>query len=105
MCKLFNVCIYRILRGESISYPPSHCTNCSNKIIWYDLIPVLSYILFKGKCKNCGEKISLRYPVIEIITSVLFAVLYKIWLKFLACKICCFNMFFNSNWYDRFRYN
>jgi leader peptidase (prepilin peptidase)/N-methyltransferase len=71
-----NVCIYRIPRGESIAFPPSHCTNCKNEIKWYDLIPVISYIFLKGKCRYCGEKISIRYPLIELITGALFFALY-----------------------------
>ncbi|WP_010238113.1 prepilin peptidase [Clostridium arbusti] len=72
----FNVCIFRIPRGESIAFPPSHCTSCNNKIKGYDLIPVISYILLKGKCRYCGEKISLRYPAVEIVTAVLFYLVY-----------------------------
>lgn len=75
----FNVCIYRIPRGESIVFPGSHCTNCNNKIKGYDLIPVISYIFLKGKCRYCGEKISLRYPAVELITAALF---YFIYLKY-----------------------
>lgn len=71
-----NVCIYRIPRGESICFPPSHCTHCSSRIKWYDLIPVISYIFLRGRCRNCGEKISIRYPVIELTTGALFAVIY-----------------------------
>jgi Type II secretory pathway, prepilin signal peptidase PulO and related peptidases len=72
-----NVCIYRIPREESIAYPPSHCTNCSNGIKWYDLIPIFSYIfLLKGKCRHCGEKISIRYPIIEFITGILYLMIY-----------------------------
>ena len=72
----FNVCIYRIPKEQSISYPPSHCTNCQNKIKWYDLIPVLSYVILGGKCRHCKEKISIRYPVIELITAFLFLGIY-----------------------------
>lgn len=71
-----NVCIYRIPREESISYPPSHCTNCSSRIKWYDLIPVVSFIFLKGKCRNCSEKISIKYPVIELVTGILFVCTY-----------------------------
>jgi leader peptidase (prepilin peptidase)/N-methyltransferase len=71
-----NVCIYRIPRGESINYPPSHCTNCVNKIKFYDLIPIISYLFLKGKCRFCGEKISIRYPFLELTTGVLFCALY-----------------------------
>jgi len=71
-----NVCIYRIPRGESISYPPSHCTSCGKNIKYYDLIPVLSWIFLRGKCRNCGERISIRYALIEITTAILFLLTY-----------------------------
>lgn len=71
-----NVCIYRIPREESIAYPPSHCTVCGNRIKPYDLIPVLSWILLRGKCRYCGEKISIRYALIEMITGIFFALTY-----------------------------
>lgn len=71
-----NVCIYRIPRNESISFPPSHCTNCGNNIKPYDLIPVISYIFLKGKCRNCGEKISIRYPAIELINGILYVLIF-----------------------------
>jgi leader peptidase (prepilin peptidase)/N-methyltransferase len=71
-----NVCIYRIPRDESVSYPPSHCTGCGARIKPYDLFPVFSYILLKGKCRSCGEKISIRYPLIELLVGFLFIALY-----------------------------
>lgn len=76
MGSFLNVCIYRIPRGESISFPPSHCTNCGNRIKWYDLVPVFSYLILKGKCRYCGERISYRYPLIELTTGGLFLALY-----------------------------
>lgn len=71
-----NVCIYRIPREESISYPPSHCTNCGTRIKWYDLIPVISYIFLRGKCRACKDKISIKYPIIELFAGVVFLCLY-----------------------------
>lgn len=71
-----NVCIYRIPRDESIAYPPSHCTSCGKRIMWYDLIPVLSYIFLRGRCRGCGEKISIKYPIIELLTGLAFLGLY-----------------------------
>lgn len=71
-----NVCIYRIPRGESIAFPPSHCTNCNTKIKWYDLIPIVSYIILKGKCRHCGEKISIVYPIIEALNALLWVIAY-----------------------------
>lgn len=76
MGSFFNVCIFRIPGGESISFPPSHCTGCGGRIKPYDLIPLLSYALLRGKCRNCGSGISLQYPVVELLTGILFALLY-----------------------------
>lgn len=71
-----NVCIYRIPRGESIAYPPSHCTSCGNNIMSYDLIPVISWIFLRGKCRSCGQKISARYALVELTTAILFLLTY-----------------------------
>jgi len=65
-----NVCIYRIPKGESIVNPPSHCPYCQERIRWYDNIPVLSYLLLKGRCRHCGERIPLRYPLVELLSAV-----------------------------------
>lgn len=71
-----NVCIYRIPKEQSILYPPSTCPNCNNEIRWYDLIPVLSYMMLKGRCRHCKSKISIRYPMIEIFTAAIFLLIY-----------------------------
>lgn len=70
----FNVCIYRIPRNESLIFPPSHCPSCQKKIKAYDNIPILSYILLFGKCRFCKKPISIRYPLVELLTGLLFAV-------------------------------
>ncbi len=67
-----NVCIYRIPRGESIAKEASHCTSCGQKIKRYDLIPVFSYLILQGHCRNCKAKISPRYAIVEFITASLF---------------------------------
>jgi len=69
----YNVVILRSLNDESIVFPPSKCPKCNNKLKPWHNIPVLSYIFLKGKCAFCKEKISIQYPIIEILTSVLFA--------------------------------
>ena len=71
-----NVCIYRIPKGESIIYPPSHCPSCDNKIESKYLIPVISYILIKGRCAYCKSKISIRYPLVELFTGIIYLSLY-----------------------------
>ncbi len=67
-----NVCIFRIPRKENITTTRSHCTSCGNVIKWYDLVPVISYLLLGGKCRNCKSKISVQYPLIEILNGSLY---------------------------------
>jgi leader peptidase (prepilin peptidase) / N-methyltransferase len=71
-----NVCIYRIQREESIVFPPSHCTSCGYNLKAVDLIPVISYIFLRGRCRKCREKISIRYPVVELINGIMYLVLF-----------------------------
>jgi len=71
-----NVCICRMPKSESIVFPPSHCTRCDYVIRWYDNIPILSYLLLRGKCRRCGEPISLQYPLVEFINGALALALF-----------------------------
>lgn len=71
-----NVCIYRIPRGKSIVYPPSSCPSCGMRIKWYDNIPVLSYIVLKGRCRYCKSRISPIYPLVELLTAVYSLLVY-----------------------------
>lgn len=71
-----NVCIHRIPREESIAYPPSNCNSCGYNLKAVDLIPVISYLFLGGECRVCKEKISLRYPIIEIINSIIYGVIF-----------------------------
>ena len=70
-----NVCIYRLPRGESIVWPGSHCTSCSQAIAVCDNIPILSYLLLQGRCRACGASISIRYPVVEVANALGYVVL------------------------------
>jgi len=72
----FNVCISRIPRKKSIVFPSSHCPSCGKNIRKRDNIPVFSYIFLKGKCRDCGLPIPLRYLIVEIITPALFLLLF-----------------------------
>jgi leader peptidase (prepilin peptidase)/N-methyltransferase len=67
-----NVCIVRVPSRESVVSPGSHCPGCGHSIRWYDNIPVFSYVLLCGRCRDCGTRISLLYPVVEILTAVVF---------------------------------
>ncbi|GAH20399.1 unnamed protein product [marine sediment metagenome] len=74
-----NVCIYRIPRNESIIYPASHCPKCRSNISPKDNIPLLSYILLKGRCRNCKSKISIQYPVVELLTGLIYLIIYLVY--------------------------
>lgn len=71
-----NVCIYRIPRNESIVYPASHCLKCRSNISPKDNIPLLSFILLKGRCRNCKSKISIQYPIVELLTGLIYLIIY-----------------------------
>src|SRR5690242_6084192 len=67
-----NVCIHRWPRGRSVVRPRSHCVRCRKMIAWYDNIPVISYALLRGRCRNCGRRISIRYPIVELLSGLFF---------------------------------
>lgn len=72
-----NVCIHRMPLGESVVWPSSHCPKCKKRIPAYDNIPFLSYIILKGKCRFCKQKIPLRYLIVELLTAIIFVVLFE----------------------------
>jgi leader peptidase (prepilin peptidase) / N-methyltransferase len=68
-----SVVAHRVPRGESIAGPRSRCPGCGAQIAAYDNVPILSWLLLRGRCRHCGERISVRYPLIELATGLLFA--------------------------------
>lgn len=68
-----NVVAYRLPRGESLVKPGSHCTTCGTDVKPWDNIPVLSWLLLRGRCRGCGEKIAGSYPLVELVTGIVFA--------------------------------
>lgn len=76
MGSFYHVVATRLSNDESIIAPGSHCPRCNNALKWYDNIPILSYILLKGKCRNCHSKIPISYWVVEVVTGLLFSVCY-----------------------------
>ena len=72
----YNVVAYRLPNNKSIIYPPSNCPYCGHKLKFYELIPVLSYIFLRGKCSSCKKKISILYPLFELITGISFLLSY-----------------------------
>jgi len=87
-----NVVIYRLPLRMSLFKPSSSCPHCNEKIKFYDNIPVLSFLLLRGKCRHCKGKISLRYPLVELLTAVSFLLLYSQYsLSFFFFASCLFS--------------
>ena len=74
----YNVVGLRVPKKESIVSPGSHCTSCNYTLKPYDLIPILSYIFLKGKCRKCGTRVSVKYPIFELLTGLIFVGLYLV---------------------------
>ena len=66
----YNVCIHRYVSGESILFPPSHCPHCNQRLRFWELIPVLSYLLLRGQCARCHKPIHIRYPLVELLSGL-----------------------------------
>ncbi len=86
-----NVVIYRLPNDMNLAKPASHCPKCNNPIKWYDNIPVFSYIFLRGKCRHCKEKISIRYPLIELLNAVLWFICLMMFTNFIIPS-------FEMNW-------
>ena len=71
-----NVCIYRLPKSKQIISGRSFCPRCKKKIIWYDNLPLISFIFLNGKCRNCNKSISVRYFIVELITGISFLLIY-----------------------------
>lgn len=67
-----NVCIHRLPLKQSVVHPGSRCPGCGYALRWYDNIPVVSYALLRGRCRSCARRISIQYPIIEVVTAVVF---------------------------------
>jgi leader peptidase (prepilin peptidase)/N-methyltransferase len=74
-----NVCIYRLPRHESLSFPASHCTSCNRPLSWYENVPVAGWLALGGRCRTCHASISAMYPVVEALTGAVFVSGYLIY--------------------------
>lgn len=79
VASFMNVCIWRIPRGESVAWPPSHCPSCNAPIKWYQNVPIVSWLALRGRCANCRGPISMRYAVVELLGGILFLLAYLQW--------------------------
>ncbi|MDQ2844168.1 MAG: prepilin peptidase [Acidobacteriota bacterium] len=87
-----NVCVYRIPRDLSVVTPRSFCPECGQQLSWMQNVPVLSYLLLKGRCRFCRHQIGLRYPAVELMTGALFAlIVWRYGLTLAACKWAVFD--------------
>ena len=102
-----NVVIHRLPREESVVRPGSRCPSCLHPIAAWDNIPVLSWLILGGKCRHCEQSISIRYPLIELATGVIFAVIVGVhglvpmtilWLGFAAALLACAGIDFDERW-------
>ncbi len=73
-----NVCIYRIPKHETVVTTRSHCMSCGYHLRWYDLVPIFSWLALRGRCRKCGEKISVQYPIIEAANGLLWVATFLI---------------------------
>ena len=78
MCvgSFMNVLIYRIPKGEDFVRSHSHCMSCGHRLAWYDMFPVFSFLFLRGKCRYCGAKLSIQYPIIEAVNGALWGLCY-----------------------------
>jgi len=68
-----NVCIHRLPRGESLLWPASHCPACRRSLAWFENVPVVSWLLLRGRCRSCRQPVAGRYPAVELVTAALWA--------------------------------
>ena len=87
-----NVCIYRLPRDLSVVTPRSFCPACRSTIAWYDNVPLLSYVVLRGRCRRCQAPIPIQYPLVELFTGIcFFAAFWRFPLYWPAAKICVFS--------------
>ena len=90
MGSFYNVIIFRTLSGESIINPPSKCPACETPLLWWQKIPVISYLILKGKCYFCKKDIDIMYPSVELLSGMLFVFDWRLGIACILPAICAF---------------
>lgn len=72
-----NVCIVRLPRSKSVVWPPSHCPLCDHRLTWWENLPLVSFLILKGRCRRCRGRISVRYPIVELLCIALSVLLWR----------------------------
>lgn len=88
-----NVCIHRMPRNHSVVKPRSKCYSCGHVVEWYDNIPLFSFLLLRGKCRHCGAKFSIRYWIVELLTALMFLV---VWTHFAPAEAFAYSIFISG---------
>ncbi|WHZ24139.1 MAG: Leader peptidase (Prepilin peptidase) / N-methyltransferase [Nitrospira sp.] len=83
-----NVCIHRLPREESVAWPASHCPSCGQPIAAYDNIPVISYLMLRGRCRACRAPISIRYPLVEAVNAIAYGIVF--WMFGFTATACIY---------------
>lgn len=84
-----NVCIYRIPKKEDVVKTRSHCMSCGYQLQWYDMFPVFSYLFLRGRCRKCGQKLSVQYPLIEAVNGILYVTIVFVHGVNADSLLCC----------------
>lgn len=88
-----NVLIDRLPRGESIVYGRSHCDFCRKKLRWFELLPVISFIIQRGRCLHCHKRLSVQYPLIEMVTAIGLLIIYQLF-SYSFILLCSYGLIF-----------
>lgn len=91
-----NVCIYRIPRGMSIVFPSSHCPSCDSEVRFYDNIPIISYLVLRGRCRSCRTKISPVYPLVELLNATLYAFTFSRFIGYSVAAVIAYAFFLSA---------
>mgnify|MGYP001587279692 CR=1 FL=1 len=97
-----NALVFRLGTAESVLWGRSHCMSCAHTLEWHELIPVASFAMLGGKCRTCHDPISIQYPIVELLTAVIFLLIYASYINtiFFASPFAVFGGHSDIFWYS-----